>query len=753
MALEFCPHLLKSEAPTLDLTKSLKVNLTSEELAEARRRLGREPNETELGMIDIMWSEHCSYKSSRQALRTLPKTGKRVVVGPGYDSGVVDIDDGDVIAFKIESHNHPSAIEPYNGAATGIGGIIRDILCMNCRPIALLDSLRFGNLESGNSKWLFQNVVRGIADYGNCTGIPTVAGEIEFDKSFEANCLVNVACVGHGKAKDLVLGRMDRPRDIIVLVGGATGRDGIHGVTFASRVISEESELDRPAVQIGDPFTKKLVIEATLEALRTGKVTAVKDLGGGGLTCALSEMSSKGGKGVEIKLDAIHVREEDMTPYELLLSESQERMIFTVDPEGQDEVLQVLEKWNLPYSVIGRVTDTEHLTAKYLDKVVVDVPSKLLTNSPPARRTAKKPKAESNAQTPRFTNPINLSDTILEMLSDPNVATKEAVYRQYDHEVGTRTVLKPGDADAAVLRIMGTVKAIAVKVDCNSSHCYLDPYKGHAAAVSEAARNVVATGAQPIAVTDCCNFGNPEKPEVYWQFKEAIRGIAYMLKGLKIPCVGGNVSFYNEDQKSGRSIKPTTTIVMLGLIERLSLITSMAFKRADESIVLVGKTFSELGGSQYHKLIGYEGGKVPNSIISRERASIRTTIEAIRRGYVTAAHDCSKGGLAISLSEMAIKGNLGLTVDLKTVPHLQSMKAYEILFSESSARFILTSPESQTPKLLALARRLGAPAAKIGKVSASDYEVTMGKERLAECSVRHMREVWQKTIPQAFEMN
>ena len=728
----------------------LRVNLTDEELADARRRLGREPNETELGMIDVMWSEHCSYKSSRQILRMLPKTGKRVVLGPGYDSGIVDIDDGDIAAFKIESHNHPSAVEPYNGAATGVGGIIRDILCMNCRPVALLDSLRFGNPKSSHSRWLLQNVVKGIAEYGNCTGIPTVAGEVEFDESFETNCLVNVACVGIGKAKKLILGRMDRPGDTIVLVGGSTGRDGIHGVTFASRIISKESELDRPAVQIGDPFTKKLVIEATLEALRTRKVTAVKDLGGGGLTCALSEMSSKGGTGVEVNLGAIHVREQEMAPYELLLSESQERMLFTVAPDGQQEVFGVLQKWGLPHSVIGKVTDTGRLVAKFHNKTVVDIPSRLLTESLLAKRKAKRPKPQ-NRKGRLSRSHTDLSEVTCRILSRPDVASKRAVYQQYDHEVGVRTVSKPGDADAAVVRVIGKDKAIAVKVDCSSSYCELDPYWGHAAAVAEAARNVTAVGARPIAITDCCNFGNPEKPEVYWQFKEAIRGITYMLRGLGIPCVGGNVSFYNEDEKTGRAVRPTTTIVMLGLIEKLDLITSMALKRSGESIFIVGRTFPELGGSQYYKLMDFDGGKIPHAVISRERASMQTVTEAIRKGYITAAHDCSQGGIAASLAEMAIKGNLGLAVDLDAIPYTPSMRADEILFSESSARFIITAPESQKTKVLALAKRKGAPSTKIGKVSVSDFKINLDGRDLVKCPLELLKEAWNRPIPQAME--
>jgi phosphoribosylformylglycinamidine synthase II len=732
----------------LDERSTIRVNLTQKEIKEAKIRLGREPNETELGMIDVMWSEHCSYKSSRKVLQKLPKQGKRVVVGPGYDSGVVDINDGDIVAFKVESHNHPSAIEPYNGAATGIGGIIRDILCMNCRPVGLLDSLRFGNLQSSHSKWLLQNVVKGIADYGNCTGIPTIAGEVEFDESFETNCLVNVGCLGFGKLKELKLGRMDNPGDIIILVGGSTGRDGIHGVTFASRVIGEESELDRPAVQIGDPFVKKLAIEATLEALRTGQVTAVKDLGGGGLTCALSEMSSKGNSGVEIDLNVIHVRESEMTPYELLLSESQERMLFTVLPEGHKKVLEIFERWGLSYSIIGKVTNNGNLIAKYNDKIIVNIPAKLLTNSPLAVRLAKKPKTKNKKYTSRPKTPINISKTILRLLKTVNIASKENIYRQYDHEVGIRTILKPGDADAAVLRLIGKNKAVAIKVDCNSAHCFLDPYNGHASAVAEAARNVVATGAEPIAITDCCNFGNPENPNVYWQFKQAINGMSYMLRGLKIPCVGGNVSFYNEDETTGNAIKPSTTIVMLGLIEDLKLITSITLKEMGQSIIMIGKTYSELGGSQYYRLLDFSKGKPPSSIISRENASIKTIMKAIRNGYITAAHDCSQGGISITLAEMVMKGNLGLKIDAKLIPRTPKAKVDDLLFSESNARFIVTTPKIHATKVLRLASKQKAPAAIIGEVSSDNYEITWGKKRIAWHSINQMKEAWEKAIPE-----
>ncbi|MHC1563747.1 MAG: phosphoribosylformylglycinamidine synthase subunit PurL, partial [Candidatus Hecatellaceae archaeon] len=649
------------------------VSLTSKEVAWIRRKLGREPNPVEWGMFDIMYSEHCSYKSSRPVLKILPSKGPRVIVGPGYDSGIVDLGDGYVAAFKVESHNHPSAIEPYNGAATGIGGIVRDILCVGARPMALLDSLRFGSLQSPHSRWLFRYVVKGIADYGNCIGVPTVAGEVEFDRSFEKNCLVNVACVGIAKKEDIILAEFKHPGDIIVLVGGSTGRDGIHGVTFASKTLSEESEADRPAVQIGDPFMKKLLIEAVLEALKTGFVSGVKDLGGGGLTCATSEMSAKGGVGVEINLDRVHVREAEMNAYELMLSESQERMLFAVKPEGLKTVLEVFEKYEIPYSVLGKVVEGGLLKADFKGETVVNVLAELVARAPVIRRKARKPPAvQEKLKASKPSQPENLQKAFLELLSSQNIASREWVYRQYDHEVGVRTVVKPGDGDAAVLRLIDVPKAVAVTFDTNSRHSALDPFNGHAGALAEAARNLVCVGAEPLAYTDCCNFGNPEKPEVFWQFKQGIEGLALMSKGLKIPCVGGNVSFYNEDEETGLAVKPTTTIVMVGLIEKLDHITSMGLKEAGDALIMVGTTLPEMGGSEYyHEILKFDGGKPPKASVRKEKATIKTVLKAIRKGLVKAAHDCSKGGLAAALAVMAVKGKLGLNVNLERIPSLK----------------------------------------------------------------------------------
>jgi len=734
----------------MPIVSGAQVDLTPTEIRKTRQLLGRTPNDVEIGMIDIMWSEHCSYKSSRPVLKLLPTEGPRVIIGPGQDAGVVDIGDGYAVVFKIESHNHPSAIEPYNGAATGIGGIIRDILCMGARPIALLDPLRFGLMKSGHSRWLFQYVVKGIADYGNCTGISTVAGDIEFDDSFETNCLVNVACVGIAKHADIIQSEMRKPGDLLVLAGGSTGRDGIHGVTFASRTLTEKSEADRPAVQIGDPFLKKIVIDATLEAIKTGYVHGLKDLGGGGLTCASSEMASKGRVGAEIYLEKMRLREDGMVPFEIMLSESQERMLFVIDPKGLDTVLKVFDKYDLPCSVIGKVASKKELIIKKEGKTVAHMKPQILAEAPVIYRKAEKPRYFAKLQKIKPpTMPKDLADTLYQLLAAPNIASKEWVYRQYDHEVGVRTVVKPGDGDAAVLRVLEAEnKAIAVKSDCNSRHCYLDSYNGHAGAVAEAAQNVVAVGAEPIAMVNGCNFGNPEKPDVFWQFKEAVRGMAGMCNALKIPCVGGNVSFYNEDERAGKAVKPTAMVVVVGLIDNLNWITTLPFKEADDAIIIIGKTYPELGGSEYyHEIHNLEGGKAPEANPKREKASIDTVIQAIRAGYVTAAHDCSKGGLAVALALMAIKSGLGADVALEKVP-AEKMRLDELLFSESYGRFILTAKKEHTSQILKIAKRNRAPAALIGAVTNKDsLTFRLKRESVINCQLEKMSEVWSKTIP------
>ncbi|WXG40169.1 MAG: phosphoribosylformylglycinamidine synthase subunit PurL [Candidatus Freyarchaeum deiterrae] len=733
----------------MTIVDGVQVDLKPEELKQAEKILRKKPNAVEAGMIDIMWSEHCSYKSSRPILKLLPKKGSRVVVGPGYDAGVVDIGDDYVVVFKIESHNHPSAIEPYNGAATGIGGIIRDILCMGARPIALLDPLRFGSLKSPHSRWLFKYVVKGIADYGNCTGIPTVRGEVEFDESFESNCLVNVTCVGIAKKGDIFLAEAKYPGDAVILAGGSTGRDGIHGVTFASRALTEQSEEDRPAVQVGDPFTKKLIIDATLEILKTGFVHGLKDLGGGGLTCASSEMANKGGTGIDIELSKVHLREKGLTPFDIMLSESQERMLFIVDPSGVETVTGILNKYGLAWSNVGKVTESSYVNVFQNGSLVAKVPAKLLAEAPTIERKAEKPSyidALQAVEKPQM--PDNLSETLIQLMASENIANKEWVYRQYDHEVGIGSIVKCGEADAGVLRILGEDKGIAVSSDCNSKHCYLDPYNGGAGAVAESCRNVAAVGALPIAMVDGLNFGNPEKADVFWQFKEAVRGMSDMCKVMQTPCVGGNVSFYNEDEVTKKAVKPTPIVVALGVLNTLKNIVTLTFKNVNDCILLIGETLPEMGGSEYYYSIhGIEGGIAPKVDMKREKSTIDFVLSSIQKNYVNAVHDCSKGGLGVALSLMSVKSDRGIEIDLSKT-NIGKLRLDELLFSESHSRFIVTTPESNVKDLLELAKRQGIPAYHIGNVSSSSQVVFRYEDnQIVNCDLKNMKTAWENTIP------
>ncbi|MBS7288635.1 MAG: phosphoribosylformylglycinamidine synthase subunit PurL, partial [Candidatus Freyarchaeota archaeon] len=687
--------------------------------------------------------------SSKTILKQLPREGERVVVGPGYDAGVVDIGDGYVAVFKIESHNHPSALDPYNGAATGIGGIVRDVLCMGARPIALLDSLRFGPLKSSHSRWLLRYVVKGIGDYGNCIGVPTVAGEIEFDESFERNCLVNVVCVGIAKRDELVLARADRPGDLVLLVGGTTGRDGIHGVTFASKSLTEESEEDRPAVQVGDPFTKKLLIEATLEAVRTGFVHGLKDLGGGGLTCASSEMSYKGRKGMEIDISKVHLREAGMTPFEIMLSESQERMLFIVDPIGIDKVTSIMDKYELQWSIIGKVIEEEEVIVKEDGKVVARLPTRILADPPIIDREARRPLyLDELLMVKPPPMPSDLSSTLLKLLSSENIASKEWVYRQYDHEVGVRSVVKCGEGDAAVLRILGEDKGIAVTSDCNSKHCYLSPYDGGAGAVAEACRNIVSVGAEPVAIVDGLNFGNPEKPEIFWQFKEAVRGMADMCRTLNLPCVGGNVSFYNEDEVTRRAVKPSPIVVALGVVEPLSNVVTIPFKEIGDEILIVGETFREMGGSEYYYAIhGIEGGKPPVVRFELEKKALKFVLEAAKKGLLKAVHDCSKGGIAVALALMSIKSGLGANIDATAIP-AEEMRLDELLFSESHSRFIISTSSEMAEECFKLAEEHQVTLSRIGRVEDDGrFNLRFKGEKVLLCEVDNMIEVWERSFP------
>ncbi|NWG09620.1 MAG: phosphoribosylformylglycinamidine synthase subunit PurL [Nitrososphaerales archaeon] len=708
--------------------------------------LGREPNTLELAMIDAEWSEHCSYKSSKSILKLLPTKGPRVVIGPGYDAGAIDVGDGYVVTLHIESHNHPSAIDPYGGAATGIGGVLRDILCMGTRPIALLDSLRFGNIEeSAHSRWLFRHVVSGISDYGNCVGVPTIAGEVEFDDCFERNCLVDVVCLGLSKINDLVLAEAKHPGDSAILVGGSTGRDGIHGVTFASRVLTEKSDKERSAVQIPDPFMKKLIIEATLEAIATGHVRGLKDLGGGGITCGLSEMADKGGCGIDLELSKVHLREKDLDPVEIMISESQERMVFIVEKGHERDVCEVFEKYELPYSIIGRVTDGGNLIVRIKGVDLANLPVKIVANAPIILRKAIEPDYIKRLKTVGDPGiPKDLSPVLLKMLSCPSIASKGWVYEQYDHEVGIRTVVKPGKGDASVLRLPNG-SFLAIKVDGNSKHCYIDPYNGAAGCLAEACRNLVSVGAEPLAFVDHLQFGDPGNPEVFWTFSEAVRGLSDFSKALGLPCIGGKVSFYNEDIVQKMAIKPSPAIAAIGRIERQEWITTMNFKHEGDYIVIVGETKSEMGGSEYYEYIhGVVGGNAPKVNSIKEKAAMDSVKEAIRRGIVKSVHDLSKGGMAVALAEMCMSGGMGASIDYSKVP-AENLRVDEILFSETYGRFLLEVDNAHVNELLELMRKR-VSFGVIGKIEEGSLDFSFGDKRLLSISIEDLKDAWTNSI-------
>jgi phosphoribosylformylglycinamidine synthase len=598
---------------------------------------------------------------------------------------------------------------------------------------------------------LLKYVVKGIADYGNSVGVPTVSGEVEFDPSFEANCLVGVGCVGVARRESIIAGGARYPGDIVILAGGSTGRDGVHGVTFASRVLSGESDADRPAVQVGDPFLKNVIIEATLEALGTGHIRGLKDLGGGGLTCGVIEMAADAETGMEIDLSTVRLRETGMSPYEIMLSESQERMLFFVEPSGLESVLKVFDKYELPYSIIGTVTNSGNVVIRFQDEVVANLPAKLAAKSPVIKRESKKPTYLNQVKkAKRPETPPNLSDTLVKLLSSPNIASKEWIFRQYDFEVGARTVLKPGQGDAAVLRIIGTNKGLAVKVDGNSRRAYLDPYQGGAGALAEACRNVAAVGAEPIAMVDHCNFGNPGKPDVFWQFQESVKGMADACRALDVPCVGGKVSFYNEDSATGNSVKPSPVVAVLGLVEDMSHLATASFKEHGESIYVAGKSRCELGGSEYYSYIhNMIEGEPPRFNGSEEKRSIALAWKSVSQGLTETVHDCSDGGLAVAIAEMCILSGLGAEINAEEIPR-DKMLIDELLFSESNARFIMTVSRKNVDEFLSLASKIGVKVAEIGRVvDTGELSMSDNKGVVVTCGIEALRKSWSDSMPRA----
>ena len=689
-----------------------ELGLTDDELEAIEKRLGREPTHTELAMFSVMWSEHCSYKSSRVHLRDLPTEAPHVLVGPGEGAGIVEVAPGVSVAWKVESHNHPSFVEPFNGAATGVGGIVRDILSMGARPIALMDPLRFGPLDDDRTKYLVEGVVHGISNYGNSIGVPTVGGEVVFEDCYAENPLVNVACLGVIEDR-LMHGRAEGEGNAVILIGSSTGRDGIGGASvLASAEFDDASGDKRPSVQVGDPFTEKLLIEACLELVRKGLLAGFQDLGAGGISCPTSEMASKAGTGMRLDIEQVHLREADMEPFEIMISESQERMLAVVDPANVDEVLSVCTKWELEARVLGEVTKSGRVEVHRADEVLADVPADALAEEGPVySRPIEEPQwlRDLHAAEVGDAAPPDLQQAFLTLLGSPAIASKRWVWEQYDHMIFLGTVQGPG-GDAAVIRLPGHEVAVAISVDGPGRYCYLDPYEGARLAVAEAARNVAAVGGTPLAITNCLNFGNPEKAEVMWQFAEVVRGIGDACRELETPVTGGNVSFYNET--NGRAIYPTPVIGMLGSIEATERSTGMAFVEQGHLIALAGTTNpSDLGGSEYAKTINRRiGGRAPRLDMGVERNLHRFLIASARTGVLASAHDCSEGGAAVALAESALAGELGFRVDLGVG------EAHRVMFSESPSRAIVSFSEDRLETVRRLADETEVTLTVIGSV-------------------------------------
>jgi len=740
----------------IDQSTLERHGLSADEYARIVAFLGRDPNLTELGIFSVMWSEHCSYKSSRVHLKTLPTRGPQVLQGPGENAGAVDIGEGLAAVFKIESHNHPSFIEPYQGAATGVGGIIRDIFTMGARPIALLNSLRFGSIESPATRRLLEGVVAGIAGYGNSIGIPTVGGEIAFEPPYAGNPLVNVFCLGIAKASDLIKGVASGAGNSVYYVGAKTGRDGIHGATMASAEFDDKSAEKRPAVQVGDPFMEKLLLEACLEVMQTDALVGIQDMGAAGLTCSTTEMGSRGGAGVEIDVSLVPQRESAMTPYEIMLSESQERMLLVVKRGREREVERIFDKWDLHAVRIGEVTSDGMLRVRERGSVVAEIPNRALTDEAPVyQRPMTEPDYLKDVQrldVDQLSVQPDHNRALLELLGSATIGSKRWVYRQYDHMVRTNTINLPG-LGAGVVRIKGTDRALAMSLDGNGRYCYLDPYRGAMLAVAEASRNVACAGARPLGATNCLNFGNPERPAIMWQFAKAVEGMGAACRALGVPITGGNVSLYNETD--GKAIYPTPTVGVVGLLEHADRVVGRRFQASGDVILLLGEEQGELGGSEYLKMMFDLVSGVPPALdLDREAALQMLLVQLAAERLVKSAHDCSDGGVAVTLAECAFDtGGIGAEVSLNGVQIARSSDANvaAALFGESASRVILTAAVDDLTTVLERAAGARVPARVIGETGGNRLRIAVAGAVAIDEPVDALERVWSSAIERYFE--
>ncbi len=738
-----------SEKTIIDEQTIKEHNLTLDEYALIQELIGREPNLTELGIFSLMWSEHCSYKSSKVHLKKLPVTGKNVIQGPGENAGIIDIGEGLAAVFKIESHNHPSFIEPYQGAATGVGGILRDIFTMGARPIAAMNSLRFGPLDIPKNRSIMDGVVSGIAGYGNSFGVPMVGGDVYFNDCYSLNPLVNAFCLGLAEKDKIFYARAEGFDNAVLYVGSKTGRDGIHGATMASAEFGEDLEEKRPNVQVGDPFKEKLLLEACLEVMDQGLVVGIQDMGAAGLTCSTTEMAANAGTGIEIDLDLVPQREEGMTPYEIMLSESQERMLIVAEEDKVERVQEVFAKWDLDAVRIGRVTEGGRLHVKWHGETVVEIPVDSVVNLCPAYNREYSPPSPPQPiiENTTISTPQNYKEVFLKLLTSPTIANKEWVFRQYDHMVQTNTAFLPG-ADASLLRIKDQKRALAITLDGNSLYTYLEPRSGGKIAVAEACRNLACVGATPIGVTNCLNFGNPEKPEIMWQFKEVVEGVAEACQTFDIPVTGGNVSFYNDTK--GVSIHPTPVLGIVGMVDDIDKAVSPGFKEEGHIILLLGENKDELGASEYLRwVLREEKGRTPQIDLDYEKRVHQVCLDAIDQELLFSAHDISEGGLAVCAVECAFLSptNMGCSLDLRS-----DLRPDVLLFGETQSRILVTISDKNLEAVLALAEKHKVTAAVLGTTGGDTFKISVNDLSIFEVPVLEAYNAWKQAIPEYFKV-